>query len=207
MLDWIDLQPYTLLVSTFLILAFQQVINQVGKSTIQELVWSLYMAIGSKLNLTNSFKEYSTKQIEIVDLNKQKRLISAQDQYAKWTKLNRQVDKLTAELTQLKETISKDKSSVNSFVSLSIMLITTAPLWFFRLWFRKSILFYLPPQYLPYALEWVFSIPFFPLGSVGLTVWTFAVKQVISSIIFLSSFPFQAPVGKPVKKEKVEEVK
>ncbi|KAK6197101.1 coiled-coil membrane protein [Scheffersomyces amazonensis] len=207
MLDWIDLHPYTLLIITFIILVSQEIIGFIGKNQLQEFVWLVYVKVGTQLSLSDSFKLYSTKVSEIQRLNKEKRLISAQDEYAKWTKLNRQVDKLTGEIAQLKDELSKNKSSINSLVNLFITLLTTVPLWFFRVWFRKSALFYLPPHYLPHTLEWILAIPFFPVGTIGLTVWIFAVKQVISSLVFLLTFPFEQPTSKPVKVEKVVEVK
>ncbi|ABN64763.2 coiled-coil membrane protein [Scheffersomyces stipitis CBS 6054] len=202
----LDLHPYTLVVSSFTVLLIQQLVGFIGKSTIQEFAWLFYLRVGGKLGLSNSFVAHTKKQEELHKLNREKRSISAQDEYAKWTKLNRQAEKLTAEVKSLSDDIAKDKSKINSLVGVVLLFLTTLPLWVFRLWFRKSVLFYLPTGVFPYYVERVLAIPFFASGSVGLTVWMFAVNNVISSVLFLLTFPFKPSVPIPIRQTKVEEV-
>ncbi|KAK6454679.1 coiled-coil membrane protein [Scheffersomyces xylosifermentans] len=203
----IDLHPYTLVVSSFIVLALRNFISFIGKNSVQEFVWSLFVKFGSRFGVSKSFIAYSAKKEELHKVNKEKKAISAQDQYAKWTKLNRQSDKLSAELKSLEEVIAQNKNSVNRLVGLLITVLTTVPLWFFRIWFRKSVLFYLPTGVFPFYVERVFALPFFPSGAVGLTVWIFAVNSVVSSVLFLVSFLFETKPPFPELKQKVEEVK
>lgn len=200
-----DLHPYTLLVSVLVVLVIKNVVAAVGKSNIESVVWQLYCRIAPKLGHPK-LNQITLKQQEASHVNKERKSISAQDQYARWTKLNRQFDKLTEEIKQLNEEVAGEKTRVSKLLGLVLTLITTVPIWGFRLWFRKSVLMYLPPGVFPYPVERLLGLPFVTLGGVGLTVWMFASNSVISSIIFLITFPFQPPVEKPNKTEKVEEI-
>ncbi|ODV79665.1 coiled-coil membrane protein [Suhomyces tanzawaensis NRRL Y-17324] len=194
----LDLHPYTILLLVFIVLLFKHAINEVGKNNIQDWAWGYYIKFGSRIGLSQ-FAEYNQKKTELNKVNREKRSISAQDQYAKWTKLNRQADKLTAEIKSLDEHISQNKAGINRVVGLVTMVLTTLPIWGFRVLFRKSVLFYFPTGVLPYYLEWFLALPFIKTGGVGLTIWMFTVNSVLSSLALLVSFPFEKPVSKPVK--------
>jgi hypothetical protein len=187
-MGWLDLEPYTLIVVIFLVLCVKQTIDFLGKQRFYDLGWSAYVGAGSKFGLSKSFELWNQKKLELIDVNKQKRAISAQDQYAKWTKLNRQADKLVGEIKTIESQIDADKSFVNSVVNKLLFVVATMPLWVFRIFFRKSILFYFPPGVLPKPLEWVLALPFVPIGGAGLTIWMFSVNRVVANIAFLVSF-------------------
>lgn len=204
----IDLHPFTLLVSVFVVLAIKHTVQAIGKSQIEAFLWKIYCSIAPKLGHAK-LNTISAKQQEAFTINKERKAISAQDHYARWTKLNRQYDKLTEEIKGLNEQVAGEKAQVSKVLGLLITALTTAPIWFFRVWFRKSVLFYLPPGVFPYPLERLLAIPFVPLGGLGLTVWMFASNSVLQSLIFMVKFPFEESVEKPVKQEagSVEEVK
>lgn len=143
------------------------------------------------------------KKQELIAINKEKKAISAQDEYAKWTKLNRKADKLSTEITQLQLEVNIDRTKVNKLIDWIFTILITIPIWFCRVWYRKSLLFYLPSGVLPYPLEWALALPFGLTGAVGMSVWMFAVNQVISSVIFLVSFPLKPSVSAPSKEEAV----
>ena len=198
MLSWLDISGYTILVLVWVILFVKALVDLIGKPTLQQLGWQLYLIIGPKLGLNKGFNEYGQKRKELWETTREKRSISAQDQYAKWTKLNRKCDKLNAELKLLEEQISKDKAKVNTVVNQILFLLISGPVWFFRIWYRKNVLFYLPKGALPKQIEWVMALPFFATGTVGLTMWMQCVGQVLSQILFMFEFLFiDKPVAKP----------
>lgn len=199
----LDLHPFTLLVLVLVVLVLKNSVNAIGKSRVQDFGWSIYTWMAPKLG-HKQFLELKGKRSELARVGKEKKSISAQDEYARWTKLNRQFDKLNGEISQLTESISANKTSISSMIGWAITIFTSLPIWFCRAWFRKSVLFYLPVGVLPHYLEWFLALPFFPTGSIGLTAWMFALNHVIGSVILLVSFPFEKPVDKPVKPEPTE---
>lgn len=202
----IDFDPYTVLLSIFIILTTQQIIKSIGKPTIQEFIWLTYIRLATKFNLTPTFTQLHLKKQELHEVNKQKRSISAQDEYAKWTKLNRKCDCITKEIQQLNESVSSNKATIDRMTNVGIKVLTMVPLWFFRVFARKTHLFYFSPGVFPWYVERVLAFPFFPTGAVGLTVWMFAVNNFISSVMFLITFPMMKKPELPNTKEKSEKI-
>lgn len=203
----LDLHPYTLLLTVLTVITTQQIITAVGKSHIEKFIWKILC----QYNLAPSsskIKESAKKSQELRDLTKQRNAISAQDNYAKWTKLNRSIDKLDAEIKLLNESLTTDQAHVGKYLGYVITVFTTLPIWFFRVWFRKSSIFYLPAGVLPYPVEWFLALPFMPTGTVGLTIWMFALNSVVGSIISFIKFEFFTPVvEKPIQDSKNVEKK
>lgn len=202
-----ELQPSTLLVAIFFVLFTKKIVHFVGKSNIKNNAWTLYTQVASTAGHPK-FAKLAAKRKEFVDINKERRSISAQDQYAKWTKLNRQLDAVSAEMKTLGDEMSVEKAQFTKLLDLVIMALTTAPIWFSRYWYRKNVLFYFPTGVLPSKVEWFLALPFMSTGAVGLTIWMFAVNSVLSSVEFLVTFLLLEHVEKPVKaSQKVSEVK
>lgn len=194
------MQAYTLIVAVFIILLIQNTITAVGKASIESLVWILYCRIAPKFG-HSKLTVMSEKANELRKIVAERRAISAQDNYAKWTKLNRQHDKLVAEIDQLQKDVDLDKAKVNTFTGYLIAVVTSIPIWFFRVWYRKAVLYYFPPSVLPRALEWCLALPFTVTGGVSLTIWMMAAGTVASSLVFLVTFPFEKKVDKPTLPE------
>lgn len=178
-------------------LTIKHLTSHIGKTNIQSVAWVNYVRFGAKFGWNSAFLELGAARDELNTVNREKRKISAQDEYAKWTKLNRRVDKLTADIKKLEETISEDKSKVDKIVGILLTFTTSIPIWFSRFWFRKQVLFYLPKGVLPHSVEWIMALPFFKTGAVGLTIWMTGINKVLSALILLASFPFEKEVLRP----------
>lgn len=202
----LELAPYTLLVLVSVILSFELVILLVGKTKIQDLIWNAYSICAQHLQLGESFREYASTRAELKLVNLEKKLISAQDQYAKWTRLQRKADALLSKLKQYEAHISSYKGQVLRVVSVAITCTTTVPIWFFRFWFRKLEIMFLPAGVFPKPVEWLLALPFMQTGTVGLMVWIFAVKSVLESMILIVEFirDAESAPAKPDRMVKVE---
>lgn len=200
-----DLLPQTVLAAILVVLVIKHTISISGKSALLNHVWNAYTVVASKAGHPKFAKLASTRA-ELVKINKERKSISAQDQYARWTKLNRQFDKLSTEVNSLADEVSSEKAAVTKATGLAIMAVTTAPIWFSRFFYRKMTLFYFTPGILPYPVEWCLALPFVKTGGVGLTVWMFAINSVLGSLDFLIRYFLDPVPEKPVRTEKVEEL-
>lgn len=113
--------------------------------------------------------------------------ISAQDQYAKWTKLNRKLTKLNDEITALSQTISSQQSTHISAISKGIMLLQNAPMYFVKFWYARTpvILFIQNTPYswnIPFPLSYILRMPMGQKNSVSALFWCMAVETVLSVI-------------------------
>lgn len=199
----LDLHPYTLLAAVILVLVARHTVDAVGKPKIHDAGWAVFTTVGPLLGHTKMAK-IGEKRQELAAVAAQKKKISAQDEYSRWTKLNRQQDKLAAEIKTLSEDLGSSKAAVVRAVGWAISAFTVVPVWFGRFWYRKAVLFYFPQGVLPHYAEWVLALPFGVTGGVGLTVWMFAVNTVLAGVVFLASFHFETPVEKPSKPLKPE---
>lgn len=193
-----ELNPSYVLALLTVVLTLQSIISAVGKSTVLNWCWNVYSIIASKVGKPE-FVELAQKRQELVHINKERKSISAQDQYAKWTKLNRSYDRASAEVKTLVSQVSTEKANVNKAVGMAITILTVVPVWTCRIWYRKTVLFYLPGGYMPHPLEWLLAFPFTVVGGIGIPVWMFAVNSLFRTISFLIGYMLEPAVPKPQK--------
>ncbi|KAJ3513909.1 hypothetical protein NLJ89_g2678 [Agrocybe chaxingu] len=103
---------------------------------------------------------------------------SAQDQFAKWAKLRRSVDKGLADLEKLNAEVAASKSGFSMKFNTLLWLLTTGLQFVVGWWYRKQPVFFLPEGWFG-PLTWWLSLPFAPAGSVSVGVWQMACKRVI----------------------------
>lgn len=122
---------------------------------------------------------------------------SAQDNFGKWAKLDRQHNKAMAEYQKLgantrifKKCQANDpcvdgslkthQATFNSAVKTLRWLGTQGLRFVLQFWFSKSPMFWLPAGWVPYYVEWILSFPRAPLGSISIQVWTAACAAAIA---------------------------
>ncbi|SMN22545.1 similar to Saccharomyces cerevisiae YGL020C GET1 Subunit of the GET complex [Maudiozyma saulgeensis] len=93
---------------------------------------------------TSSYKDYMSKLHEQKILQEENHSISAQDNYAKWTKNNRKLDKLAIELKTLKTQIHEQASNSQKFLKTCKLIGLTLPFFALKMWKGKEIVYYLP---------------------------------------------------------------
>ncbi|CCH60215.1 hypothetical protein TBLA_0C04150 [Henningerozyma blattae CBS 6284] len=169
----------------------------------------------SNTKLTSEYKSKLAKRHEYVLENNS---ISAQDNYAKWTKNNRAISKLDIELKKLKELISQNDSvNLKLFKRLRLVALTV-PFMAIKLYYGKKIVYRLPfdnlfPQIMTLMVSKGFaSLALLPLNyyksggklesisglpiCLGIYVW--ALTSVLKNLEFLVKFIFfTEPVIKP----------
>lgn len=155
--------------------------------------------------LTIKLKEHTA----LVEANNS---ISAQDNYAQWTKNNRKLDKLKKEIDDLKEKLFHfNKSKIDTWNKLAKLMITV-PFLLFKLWKGITIVYTLPSnQMFPSVINGVWHNGFLfvalaPLNwirhgaihpaavtsegnyisfGISLGIWCWALNTVISTIEFI----------------------
>ena len=162
------------------------------------------------LRLFYSAKVAQQKKLKTEILANKKEMLqtSAQDQFAKWAKLRRSVDKGLSDLEKLSKwsdllfachdtfpcgrpfmstvltwlCLDSELSSTKTSFSLkfnTVLWILTGGLQFVvGWWYRKAAVFYLPPGWFG-PLTWWLAFPFAPAGSVSCGVWQMACRRVI----------------------------
>ncbi|KAG8896069.1 GET complex subunit get1 [Tulasnella sp. 417] len=184
-----------LILTIFLLVLLTQAISWIGQSVLLDLAYALYQ------RLFNGAKVAQQRSLKTSILNTKKELLetSAQDQFAKWAKLRRKIDKELAELEKLNSELGSAKTAFSLKFHTAIWILTTGAQMVLGWWYRKTPVFYLPKGWFG-PFTWWLSLPFAPagksrtgplsrlgrdidpsaLGSVSCGAWQMACKRVIT---------------------------
>ncbi|KAG7797032.1 hypothetical protein KL929_002738 [Ogataea haglerorum] len=192
-----QLQTLFLVVTGLTILS--NLVSLVTKERIQGAVYVVFL----RLFLTGEYNKLMKLRSEQLAINKERNAISAQDNYAKWTKLNRKYDALAEEIKKQEHALSSQKSLIDNYVSRALQLLTTLPINALKLCYARKSLFYTRPGTFPWIIDAVIiNLPFLPRGSVGIYVWCFCVNRVFWILVdFVKVLTEPRPL--PPSKEKV----
>ncbi|KAG7446649.1 uncharacterized protein BT62DRAFT_1005940 [Guyanagaster necrorhizus] len=164
----------SLLLTIFALVLIAEVISWIGQSVLLDFFYSLYLRI-----FYSSRAEQQRKlKAEILATKAELLKTSAQDEFAKWARLKRSVDKGLTDLEKLNGELSSIKSSFSMKFTAAIWMSTTGAQFVVGWWYRKAAVFYLPDGWFG-PVGWWMSFPFAPKGSVSVGMWQMACRRVI----------------------------
>lgn len=193
----------SLLLVVFILQLLLHIINTVGASTVNDLLWILYNKLPTPTS--GSARKVQDLKKEIVRLKRELGNTSPQDNFSKWAKLDRQHNKAMAEYQKLDGSLRTHQATFTSAVSTVRWLGTQGLRFVLQFWFAKSPMFWLPAGWVPYYVEWILSFPRAPLGSVSINVWGIACASMIALVADALAATWvlitKKPVPVPVKEE------
>lgn len=166
------------------------------------------------------YKQEKQLKLQINELIIEKNKISPQDQYAKWTKLNRSIEKNEKELSSLKVQISNNLNNLDKFIKNSSLLLTLS-IFITRIYFRNEKIYFIPLNFVPKLVEIIlslnllhlvknllhFKLEFNDVGFITINNCCFLLDSFISNLKFIALNINKNDLKKPEKpKSKVEEV-
>ncbi|KAF8482942.1 CHD5-like protein-domain-containing protein [Russula ochroleuca] len=186
----------SLIVTIFALVFVTELVSWIGKSVLQHFAWTAYQRVFNR----NAVKRQRELKTGILSKKAELLQTSAQDQFAKWAKLRRSVDKGLADLEKLNSELSTTKSSFALKFGATLWILTTGLQFAIGWWFSRSAVFYLPVAWLG-PFTWWLSLPFAPAGSVSCGVWQIACRRVIrvgerAVKEFINSYPEQGTANK-----------
>jgi len=171
----------SLLLTVFLLQLTLHLINSIGATALNELLWNAYNKY-LPTSTSKSTQSQATLKREVVRLKRELAAVSAQDDFARWAKLRRQHDKAVAEYDKSSNSLTSTKSTFTSRLNTFRMIATNGFKIFLQFWYARQALFWIPKGWVPYYAEWILSFPRAPLGSVSLQVWTLACGSVVAMV-------------------------
>ncbi|KII92433.1 hypothetical protein PLICRDRAFT_27563 [Plicaturopsis crispa FD-325 SS-3] len=159
----------SLILTIFVIVFLTELVSWIGQSVLLELAYALYQRIFNASAVSRQRK----LQAEILASKKELLQTSAQDQFARWAKLRRIVDKGLADLEK-----HTSKSAFALKFKGVLWMSTTGVQFIVGWWYRGAAVFYLPPGWFG-PLAWTLALPFAPKGAVSVGVWQMACRRVI----------------------------
>ncbi|KAK3387656.1 CHD5-like protein-domain-containing protein [Podospora didyma] len=170
-----------LLVVIFVIELIVQLVNTIGATTINNLLWNIVVSL--PIAISKDFANQRRRQKEYLDVRRELNATSSQDQFAKWAKLRRQHDKLLDDLEKKKSALDASRTKFDRALTTTRLVSTRGMQWFLPFWYSKEPMFWLPYGWFPYYVEWFASFPRAPLGSVSIVVWQWACTGMLALIV------------------------
>lgn len=106
------MDPFSILLTLTLIILAQNAVRIVGKSQIHQSIWNLYLRYSNDQQIL----KLRNLKAESYDVYKQRSNTSAQDEYAKWTKLNRKYDQLQTEIKAVSDQVSQQQQAIEKYL-------------------------------------------------------------------------------------------
>ncbi|QLL32931.1 hypothetical protein HG536_0D04530 [Torulaspora globosa] len=174
--------------------------------------WASHFALPNVRAAGRRYQRTLSEHQKLVSVN---RSISAQDDYARWTKNNRKLTLLEKELQSLKEELGRASAQNKQLLGRLRLLSLTLPFLALKLWKGKHVVYYLPrAELFPKVVSGVWSQGWFyvallPLRllkrqsigaasvtdvGVSLGIWLWALQRVIDTFEFLIKQLLLAPV-------------
>jgi len=171
----------SLLVVVFVIELVVQLVNTIGATTINNLIWRAYLSIPTPL--AKQFAEQRQKEKEYLAVRRELNATSSQDEFAKWAKLRRQHDKLLDELEKKKSGVDASRTKFDRYLTAVRLISTRGVQWLLPMWYGKLPMYWLPYGWFPYYVEWFASFPRAPLGSVSIVTWQAACTAILTLVM------------------------
>ncbi|CEP19493.1 hypothetical protein [Parasitella parasitica] len=183
-----------LALAIFLLVSVTESILFLGYSCITSLTYHLYVKITKDARVV---KQQKMKR-DAFKLKTELSKTSSQDEFAKWAKLRRKLDKSVADLEKLNSDIAYSKTAFELKVKSALWFLVHGSQLVMVLWFRKSAVFYLPPGWFGPAQRFL-SWPFAPAGSVSVAIWFAACRRMIKALVLIvNDFVFTPATEKKV---------
>ncbi|KXN80786.1 Protein GET1 [Leucoagaricus sp. SymC.cos] len=165
----------SLILTAFLVVLIAQVVSWIGESVLSEYAYALYLRTTNR----SLVRKQSQLKSDIMKTKQELSQTSAQDQFAKWAKLRRSVDKNLSELEKLNSKLSSGKTTFTIVFRIFLWILVNIPQYAIAWRYRSKGVFWLPQGWFNPVVTWWLSFPFAPRGSVSVMTWTWACKAVL----------------------------
>ncbi|KIJ39946.1 hypothetical protein M422DRAFT_32546 [Sphaerobolus stellatus SS14] len=164
----------SVLLSIFLLCLLAEIVNWIGSA----VLLNIFYAIHQYLFHRSAVRQHSALKREVLASKQELLQTSAQDQFAKWAKLRRKVDKGLEDLEKFNTKMAATKSSYSLRFKAGLWLVTSGSLYVVGWMYGKQAVFFLPPGWFGPS-QWLLALPFAPLGSVSVGVWQMSCRRVL----------------------------
>ncbi|KAK9455719.1 CHD5-like protein-domain-containing protein [Dipodascopsis uninucleata] len=189
----------SVLLITIGVVLLSTVVSAIGSDNLAELAWHAWTKyVPSKAS--KQTKELRIVQTDAIAISTERSKTSPQDEFAKWAKLNRKLDKSKTELERLGATLGSQKAFFKSYFRKILWVFTGGLKIYVRIKYRRVPVFWLPKGLFPGWIEWVLSLTSAPRGSVSVSAWFFIVGYACKGLIDIALAQVHSISNKSVHK-------
>ncbi|PWY97405.1 hypothetical protein BCV70DRAFT_195423 [Testicularia cyperi] len=165
----------------FLSVLFTQAIAALGKDRLQEALYVVYANVVDRKTLS---RQRSLRK-EIFTTKQELAATSSQDQFSKWAKLRRKVDKGLQELERLNGQVASSRTKFSMLFKALMFVLTTVLPFVVTSYYSKTPIFWLPPGQSSWfgPLGWFLALPRAPRGSISSTMWQMVCTRSVIALV------------------------
>ncbi|KAJ2351990.1 GET complex subunit get1 [Coemansia erecta] len=162
-----------LAVLIFVLEALAAAVDAVGYGSIAAAMWSTYCrATGNR-----KAGERLELKAAIMTLRRELHTVSSVDEFARWAKMKRRLDALSASFETVSSDLAVERTAFELYVNMVLRVVVYGLRAGVNLYNYRVAVFYVPASWF-YPVLWFLSLPAAPMGSVSVTVWSFACNRV-----------------------------
>ncbi|KAJ1724834.1 GET complex subunit get1 [Coemansia erecta] len=162
-----------LLITVFVVELLSTVLDAIGYSVIAAMLWGTY----SRLSNNKKAQERVQLRESITHMRNELRTISSVDQFAKWAKMRRKLDAVSASFERVSGELAIERTAFELYVNLVLRVAVYGSRAVIGLYNYRVAVFYVPANWF-YPVLWTLSLPSAPMGSVSVAVWAFVCNRV-----------------------------
>ncbi|KAJ1954278.1 GET complex subunit get1 [Dipsacomyces acuminosporus] len=162
-----------LLLSIFVLELVSALLDSIGYGAVSSALWDTYC----KVTGNKKAAERLELKDSIMHLRRELRTISSVDQFAKWAKMRRRLDALSAKFEKVSSDLAIERTAFELYVNLILRVVIYGSRAVINIYNYRVPVFYVPANWF-YPVLWFLSLPAAPTGSVSVSVWAFACNRV-----------------------------
>ncbi|GAA5892419.1 hypothetical protein JCM8208_005817 [Rhodotorula glutinis] len=147
-------------------------IDWIGSDALASLFYAPFAPAGTSTR---------AKKADILQLRADLAATSSQDEFSKWARIRRKLDKAVQDLEATTADTTQHRKQFNKQFKSALWIVTTVAPFVVSSYHRKSPVFWLPRGWFG-PLGWWLSFPSAPAGAVAVSVWTMACRRTLSSV-------------------------
>ncbi|KAI9594410.1 CHD5-like protein-domain-containing protein [Syncephalis fuscata] len=143
----------------------------------------------------NKYDQQRQCKRNVLKLKNQLRQTSPHDEFAKWAKIRRRLDKTVGEYDELSSSLAYERTGFQIRAAIGLRVLLWVARIFVLVWYRSEPVFYPPTGWLDPIVP-LLSLPMAPSGSVSVAVWLLVCTQVVD--LCLRAYRVIQPESNPV---------
>ncbi|KAJ2891737.1 GET complex subunit get1 [Coemansia aciculifera] len=163
----------SLAVLIFVLELVSAILDSIGFGAVASVLWETYCkAVGNQ-----KAAERVALKDEIILLRRDLRAVSSVDEFAKWAKMRRRLDAMSAKFERVSSDLAIERTAFELYVNLVLRVLVYGSRTVLNIYNYRTPVFYVPANWF-YPALWFLSLPTAPMGSVSVAVWSFACNRV-----------------------------
>jgi len=152
-----------------------QLIGWVGQTKLTAIAYAIWL----RVTHSQLHRQRQDLRREILKTKAEFQSTSSQDEFAKWARLRRKLDKEVISMEQLNNQIGSARTKFSATFSSLVWIFTTGVQFILISYYRSEPVFFLPQGWFPSSVVWTLGLPSAPFGAVSTMAWAMVCRRTL----------------------------